>query len=254
MLQRKHSWDLVEMIYRDLPDGPYKRGYKSPSDIYNKAVLRVMRDCFPETKLLIGIRHPVKWFESFYNYRVQNGFVMPPAQFMEKNCVSGQHGVCLERSRFYFTLAKLGKTALNGSELNVFEPYHRNMLLSESPKYIPNPIFIYDTSQLNDENETRSQAFRRDLAKYLGLSQELPPPLHYSPGHSLNETEQARRDSLKIDICQPKYWKLRAALTRNGKKVELWIQTFLLQSKDVLISNPEHFLAILEDYKRDPCN
>ena len=48
------------------------RGIKCPRGLDTLSMLRYYVQNFPTTKLLVGIRHPVTWFESFYNFRVQN--------------------------------------------------------------------------------------------------------------------------------------------------------------------------------------
>ena len=48
------------------------RGIKCPRGLDTLSMLRYYTTNFPTTKLLVGIRHPVTWFESFYNFRVQN--------------------------------------------------------------------------------------------------------------------------------------------------------------------------------------
>jgi hypothetical protein len=65
-LQKKDGSDLVRRIYKGLPEGPYKRGYKSPNDIENLRVVRMYRWHFPQTKLFVGIRHPVYWVSNIY--------------------------------------------------------------------------------------------------------------------------------------------------------------------------------------------
>jgi hypothetical protein len=73
--------ELVRTLYDELEPGyHYKRGYKAPRDITNANALTAFATYFPATKLIIGVRHPVLWFQSFYNYRVRGGTVMPPAE------------------------------------------------------------------------------------------------------------------------------------------------------------------------------
>jgi hypothetical protein len=51
---------LVQKLYCELKAGrQYKRGYKSPGDINHPQSLGYLRRYFPETKLIVGIRHPV---------------------------------------------------------------------------------------------------------------------------------------------------------------------------------------------------
>jgi hypothetical protein len=59
---------LISLLYFDLlPGSEYKRGYKNPGEITQPHILASFRRYWPRTKLLIGVRHPVKWFESLYN-------------------------------------------------------------------------------------------------------------------------------------------------------------------------------------------
>jgi len=66
-LMRHQPGDLVRRLYLDLPPGPYKRGYKSPSEIVQFHIIKYFRTIFPKTRLIIGLRNPVRWFESLYS-------------------------------------------------------------------------------------------------------------------------------------------------------------------------------------------
>jgi hypothetical protein len=55
---------LLAKMYA-LPAGTgFQRGYKSPNDISMHHVMQQLATIFPKTKLIIGLRHPVRWFES----------------------------------------------------------------------------------------------------------------------------------------------------------------------------------------------
>jgi hypothetical protein len=56
---------------KQLPPNYNSRGYKNPTDIGLPNVHETFRTLFPHTRSIIGIRHPIEWFESFYNYRIQ---------------------------------------------------------------------------------------------------------------------------------------------------------------------------------------
>lgn len=76
MLGKPHK--LVRRLYHGLPEGPYVRGYKCPTEI--KAgwhVMRYYRDHFPATKLFIGVRHPISYWQSLYNFRYVQTFLAP---------------------------------------------------------------------------------------------------------------------------------------------------------------------------------
>lgn len=54
---------FVRKLYTELPAGEdYLRGYKCPGH-FSREPLRYFRQYFPKTKLIVGLRHPVRWFE-----------------------------------------------------------------------------------------------------------------------------------------------------------------------------------------------
>jgi hypothetical protein len=64
---------LVKRLYTQLSESPQvQRGYKNPLDIRSPPSLHYLAKIFPRTTLIIGIRHPVRWMESLYNFKVQN--------------------------------------------------------------------------------------------------------------------------------------------------------------------------------------
>jgi hypothetical protein len=48
---------------------PQKTGIKCPTGIKNTYQIETLMKLSSDTRLIIGVRHPVLWFESFYNYR-----------------------------------------------------------------------------------------------------------------------------------------------------------------------------------------
>merc|ERR1712076_12701 len=48
-----------------------KRGIKCPSLLYNDHFHQIYSDFYPKTDLIVGVRHPVSWFQSYYNYRLK---------------------------------------------------------------------------------------------------------------------------------------------------------------------------------------
>jgi hypothetical protein len=162
-----------------------------------------------------------------------------------------------ERAQFQYNLAaNFGKTNLTSpEELSTFSRRQQKSLSKEAPfKRLANPIFLYDTVQLGDKNTTRQARFQEGLQKYLGLVEGLPPPLHQSPRKSItNATEQARRNTLKVDICDAIHKERRKKLANWGKQTAKWIQTWFLKNPDVHVANPVHFDEIMESYGKDPC-
>lgn len=67
-LRKGNPAELVQILYNELAAGKqYKRGYKSPHDIESQTALELIARYWPETRLIVGLRHPVLWFQSFYN-------------------------------------------------------------------------------------------------------------------------------------------------------------------------------------------
>ena len=179
-LQKHHPARILRYVVNHLPEGQYRRGYKSPNDVADGRALNKLRIHYPKTRLLVGLRHPVLWFESFYNHRIQNGFTMPNlaleisknnAETTVKNyCGGSWNGACFPRANFHSSLVKWGKTPLlsvgdsnkdydtyYGSDYNrddewkLFSKKERKKLEGEVNKteISPNLIFLYDVSQLH---------------------------------------------------------------------------------------------------------
>jgi hypothetical protein len=56
---------LIFRLYTKLkPESHWKRGFKNPLDIRTPHSLQYLQSLFPKTLLIVGIRHPVLWFES----------------------------------------------------------------------------------------------------------------------------------------------------------------------------------------------
>jgi hypothetical protein len=111
-LTKGRTGQMVQNLYQLEHGRQYKRGYKSPADINSAKALQALAQYWPQTKLIVGVRHPVNWFESWYNYfsrRRGEGF-LPPAETMVGNKLP-------KRARFHCNLALLGKTALNDVSL-----------------------------------------------------------------------------------------------------------------------------------------
>lgn len=74
--------ELVSLLY-NLPLGcHFKQGYKAPNDVRNPVALDALQTYWPQTKLIVGLRHPVKWMESWYNFRHRQGKEVPSTNVM----------------------------------------------------------------------------------------------------------------------------------------------------------------------------
>jgi hypothetical protein len=286
-LKYEEPWDLLGVFYDYFGDVSMLRpdsikGYKSPNDVGEERPMRLIRTYFPQTKLIVGIRHPIRMMESFYNFRIQNGYDMPPLEDLHYHNAVGQFGVSWSRAEYHTSLINLGKTTLSSDdELALMPPYYkkkimkRRQVIMKNVTYdnnsnsqqqeqqpfprMPNPVFLYEMGQLADiENDDRLKQFGQDMANYLGLTlEDLPPIPHHKPGKKLqNITLQAERDARKVRICADRYEPQRKRLLDIGNHTAEWILNYFLSpsnSDSVFVSNPKHFQELLLGYSKDPC-
>lgn len=66
---------------------PYTiNGFKCPNLLYSEVGLFNLEMYFKQTDLIIAVRHPILWFQSFYNYRLRKGFEMPEPHLLIGSC------------------------------------------------------------------------------------------------------------------------------------------------------------------------
>ena len=235
----------IEKLYKRLPEGDYKRGYKSPFDITNKGgALDSLQTYWPQTKLIVGVRHPILWFQSFYNFRVMRGWDIPePNQLLKRQV----RGFSVAAANFHVFLSRLGKTNMTApEELEMKREFSK--LLDPLPPRMPNKVFLYVMEQLADKNETRTAQFRRDLQAYLGFKEEIPPLTSH------NNQGKAKPNDAYIDICDSEYDNLRKELLKIARCASIWIRKYFLASEDVTVSSREYVEVILESWMHDPCD
>jgi hypothetical protein len=223
---------LVKALY-NLPHGrQYKRGYKSPHELERKFFTRYYRKYWPNTKLIIGLRRPVKWFESHYNSVTRMGNKLAPAEMFVG--ADFKHTTV----KYHEHLAKLGMT--NMSDPNEYTLLNQTSApLDGNPPRMTNPIFLYDVSQFFDSNATRVAQYRSDLQTFLGLQEPLYPYQNDRHGSKGADYHYA------IVICESRYNRLRRELVEMGTNASKWIQTYFLHLANVHVSSPNHFCELL---------
>ena len=232
---------LVANMYELKPGSQYKHGFKSPKDVSNVNALTVLAKFFPQTKLIIALRHPVLWFESFYNFRLRQYGSMPPVDELIGVLKDDMNGVSTDEARFHANLDNLRKTKRTKEELELIGEERHSSL----PKS-PNPVFLYEISQLYDKDEERKLKYVSDLQRYLGLKQEMK---------ELAEDKQEKHKNPPpgtIDICE--HDKVRAILMQHATAASIWIREYFLESPDVIVSSPEYFNELVELWMVDPCD
>lgn len=219
----------------------------------------------PKTKLLVGIKHPVIWFKEFWDQAAKNKQLdritnnqdpyelttLCTGRRCRQTCKQNQF-FCMHRSRFHLGLARLGKTSLSDEErkyLAVDDEDGGNALKNDEVK---NPVFLYDDLELTGEY------FWESLAKYLGVD-DIP--------HDLQQLKESRLDHDKelanvksLDFCKNEYDDLRARILSYSYEMATWLQLYWIplasdeSRTDVAVANPTVFNALLNKYKKDPCN
>lgn len=244
-LQEGKPADLIRLLYDLKPGYQYKRGYKAPRDIVNAKVLEAMAKYFPQTRLVVGLRHPVLWFESFYNFRIRGGVQMPPAETLMGKVQKGWEGVSTDEAKFHMNLDNLRKTARNSEEELALLEGGKNKWLPASK----NPVFLYETNQLHDTDKKRADLYLKDLQEFLGLPHALEPIADSPAGTIAHERPEG-----VIDICDMKFRFIRAELMKSAVEASIWIREYFLESPDVTVSSPEHFKKLVEEWLIDPCH
>ena len=150
-------------------------------------------------------------------------------------------------ARFDVYLRQIAKVAIGHDEMN-------DMLNSErlwEKQISPNPfkVFIYTVEQLQDKNATREVQFRLDLQDFLRLK---------TPIIDFNKVTKSNvRDSTihpeHMDICEPRYKRIRSQLLKHGKKTGRWINDKFTESSDVVVSSKDYFASVVSTWGDDPC-
>eukprot|EP00956_Cyclotella_meneghiniana_P036204 scaffold122818_cov41-Cyclotella_meneghiniana.AAC.3 len=233
------------------------RGLKCPQDLSSEVSMHNYAKYFPNTKLIVGVRHPVRWFESLYNFRVSNvpWKKMLHTSKLTRGCTYGSQGVCAHRANFADYLSQLGKTPMDTSD-------ERNLLsMGLSPVKSPvGKVFLYDVSQLSESEEDgaiiQSTQFRRDLQDFLGLNVDIPPFPRIDTSRRFDFLEPVKKQTEqdRIDICDADHDRIRQVLMDKARIASRWMKDYFLKSADVVVSNREHFLEILDGWNEDPCN
>lgn len=233
------------------------RGTKCPAFIQGEWLLDWSK-YLPRTKLIVGVRHPILWFQSFWNMQVANHLTTfagnDPYKLMQpcpnsngRGCRNGcpsRQLLCMHRGRFHLALASLGKTALSQEERSILafnDPDGGEHVRNHG---IRNPIFVYEQHMLGEDY------MWRDLASYLGVDYIR---------HDKRVNSHGKNRALEINFCDDEYDAFRAGMMPIAYEVALWLQLYLVplakneSRTDVIVSNPDVFYSLVEKYKEDPC-
>ena len=217
-----------------------KRAFKSPSLIRSQPGMQGIRDSWPQTQVVIGLRHPVTWIQSLYNFKIfRQNISLPQLRVNMTKC--RVEGFCLQSVLFHYELAKLGKTALiEADEMNLLEVYKEfdRKLVLDPPS--PNNFFLYEFSELHTED------LRFALGEYLNLKRPLAKLGDYQNHQTTTKIPG------QIDICEDQHFAVRQKLLEIGDAAAQWIDDYFLRSPDVVTAGASFQRALMQ-WRVDPC-
>jgi len=238
-------------------------GLKCPGVLYRSHDMNIYKTYFPNTKFIVGIRPPVMWFESFYNYQVGRNVSLPASTSSLIGKCENHQKVCTDRARFHAALARLRKTPLvekkevdllfgtryegNYSNTSSLHPPQQLRRFLDSGKHkkqqdgFPNQLLLYEVRQLH-QNDTTPRELSETLRNYLDIQSDLPPILSYK-----NIKPRA------INICDDEHANVRRLLVDHGTDAAIWIKEYLMENPTVEIASPESFVRLLDSWSADPC-
>jgi hypothetical protein len=236
-LAHRQPQELLRLLYY-LPEGNYKRGYKSPFDLVYNYTMPYFRRYFPKTPLIVGIRHPVLWFQSLYNFRIQNHPLQynisqfPRPHELIGACGGHSFNTCTQKGEFGLFLRQLQKVpGLTEFEARMSRAAGHTYAPNYTVPLLPNPVFLVEVQQLSDADETRRAALRTDLQTFLNLSTPFrmtEKVIHSTPGKDWRDASvQAEKDRYKINICDAEHVSVRQELLRMARTSSAWIRNFL---------------------------
>jgi hypothetical protein len=118
---------------------------------------------------------------------------------------------------------------------------------------MPNPVFLYETAQLGDNNTGTLNEFVLDMQHYLDLPTPLTPMQKHRPDYVFPDAIQAKKNSLRINICKDEYQPVRDNLMSISRRNSQWLREVFMESPGVYYSNKAHMLEILDGWMHDPC-
>ena len=241
----KHSPESIQTTKQ-------KCGIKCPAFVRLPSATENLLQVSDNVRLIIGLRHPVNWFQSFYNYRVWEHFKYNmtnletiPKPFELMNGRKHWRVVTTALARYEEYLMQLDKVALTSKERYNMQ----NGIHFWPRKIVPNnyKVFLYIDEQLKDRNKERRMKLQRDLQHYLGLNS----PIEDFGKMKANSNQDWYKEY--IDICDTQYSKIRDELLQQTIETTRWIKNKFIKSDDVYVSGKKIFLSALDSFNEDPC-
>jgi hypothetical protein len=267
--------DILEGPTKYIPDkSQWLVGSKCPMFIGNPEFISRYTIAHPRLKLIVGLRHPILWFDSFmrmgnaanYYRRAKlcphyanidpvsgfpGGVSSERARFTAgfEQCINECRcglPLCFHRSRLHLGLARVGKTELSPSERELLAPGDPDGGANLFSAQAVNPVFVYDQIQM------KRDSYWDELAGFLGISHI--PNEHYR-GHHKDRTGT----NSNATLCIPFYDELRSRIMEHSYNMSIWLEDYFLplaldsSRPDVVVANATSFKEVLKTYQTDPC-
>mmetsp|Transcript_13831 Transcript_13831/g.33482 ORF Transcript_13831/g.33482 Transcript_13831/m.33482 type:complete len:464 (-) Transcript_13831:105-1496(-) len=239
-------------------------GTKSPGLLNTMYGPTALSQHFNETKLIVGIRHPIPWFQSMYNDQLKfhnadtssnsrRGLKTMPSPADLLNCGNEDYPTrfCGGRVEYHRYLARLHKTSMTSSEERSALRHYgctdgtRDCKISDKDDLLypsapfGGQIMLVELGQLF----ARKEELRNDLGHFLNL--ELPDMTPLSKKGLVSDGS--------INICDEIYSDIRGVLLNHAVRSSRWILRYFIESPDVVVSSREYFIETLENWGTDPC-
>ena len=263
---------------------PVKFGIKCPGVFYRPNDIHIYKKYFPHAKLIIGLRHPISWLESFYNYQLWRNVTAMPQNTTQLIGQCNKHQkVCTDRARFHAALARLGKTELvEDEELSLLYGFNVSSSTASSEEDVGSTT-LSSTQQLrgrrltNDDQQvqprSRHQQQQQQQQQQRGLPNEVllyeinqihnsqtstafskSIQQYLSIQYDLPQIQHYQQTKVRaINICDTQHDNVRKVLLDHGKYASKWIQTYFLSNPSVNIVDETSFYKLMNDWNVDPC-
>jgi hypothetical protein len=239
---------LDEVVGELSPNKHIKRGIKCPSGIKTYLSLERLQRHSPHARLIVGVRHPISFFQSYFNYRVTEVHqrnlsekIPPPESLIGEK---SWKDVSTDAARYDLFLKQLGKTNLTVSQFGDFVGRSHMGVRPNTMK-----IFLYSLDQIEDKDDTRVSSFRSEIQSFLQLKAPISPFTH----ENKNQFVGRKGYPETINICESRFSELRNILTRHGSTTEKWVTNEFMKSNEVFVANRDHFLSTIRGWSIDPC-
>ena len=246
---------------------PIRRGFKNPMVLLTRRWLQNLHANFPTTKFIVTVRHPVLWFQSWYNYKLRKGapvqdYPMPtPHETIglcreacrekgpEGHCIKVRSPGCSGHSNFHHFLSRIGFTPMNTEEEMALLDHHTIKIFNFSQT----TLFLTEIGQMNGKNETLSNGLVRSLERFLDLQSHALPNIKPYKQQNYSDTWTEETVKQRLNICDDEYEDIRAHLLDAGRKAGEWIERYFLKSPRVVVSDRQDLVRRLRLWKVDPC-